>query len=197
LVAYGVKRGRQEGIGDVRAEATGQPARVEDDKDRSDDEGQDDRSDRDLPRPNGSIANDAQPEAAAEEGWVDEEFDGDEETVEDDGVPEDDRQSEEEEDGGEYHDTEAERQEVVGEELPPVTDDHIEQADAFVGAVGGPEHAARALVARSVRSGDKDGVKITVAEVVRAANALLTSAEIGEIVIVGNAKEKGIKWVSV
>ena len=92
---------------------------------------------------------------------------------------------------------EPEAEEAAEEELPPVTDDQIGAADAFVSAVGGLEHAARALVARSVKKGDKDGVKSTIAEAVRAARAVLTPSEISEIVIVGSTKAKGIQWVSV
>jgi len=85
-------------------------------------------------------------------------------------------------------------QETAEEEPPPVTDDQVAAADTFVGAVGGLEHAARALIARSVRAGDREAVKGTLAEAVRAARAVLTASEISEIVIVGNGKAKGIRW---
>jgi hypothetical protein len=78
-----------------------------------------------------------------------------------------------------------------------VTEEQLIAADSFVAAVGGMGHAARALVAGSIKSGDRDAVKGAVAEVVRAARAILTLSEITAIVIVGNAKEKGFKGVSV
>jgi hypothetical protein len=84
--------------------------------------------------------------------------------------------------------------EPIAEDLPPLTDDQVAAADEYVKAVGGREHAARALVESSVKAGDKEAVKKTIADVVRAARALLTSSEISEIVIVSSAKEKGIKW---
>jgi hypothetical protein len=68
----------------------------------------------------------------------------------------------------------------------PVTEDEIGAADSFVAMVGGMEHAVRALIARSIKSGDKDAVKNAVAEVVRAARAVLTPSEITEIVTVSN-----------
>ena len=91
----------------------------------------------------------------------------------------------------------AEPEEAAEEEPPAVSEDQIIAADAFVIAVGGVPHAVRALVARSIMSGDKDAVKTVLTEVVRAARALLTPAEITEIVIVGAAAERGIKWVAV
>jgi hypothetical protein len=83
------------------------------------------------------------------------------------------------------------------DEPPPVTDDQIVAADAFVSAVGGLEHAARALIATSIKSGDKDAVKGTLAEVVRAARAVLTPSEITTIMIIGTPKEKGIQVMTV
>jgi hypothetical protein len=87
-------------------------------------------------------------------------------------------------------------EETADAELSPVTDDQFSAAEAFVSAVGGLEHAIRVLVARSIKSGEKDAVKSIVAEVVRAARALLTASEINEIVIAGNAQAKGFRVVS-
>ena len=80
--------------------------------------------------------------------------------------------------------------EGITEEIPSVTEDQIGAADLFIAAVGGLEHAARALIARSIKCDDKDAVKGAVAEMVRAARAVLTPSEITEIVIVGNAVGK-------
>lgn len=84
--------------------------------------------------------------------------------------------------------------EVTAEEaLLPVTADQIGAADTFVGAVGGVQHAVRVLIVKSANSGDKDAVKGALAEAVRAARAVLTPSEITAVVIVGAAKEQGIK----
>ena len=121
-------------------------------------------------------------------------------TTEGDGAQEDDGEPEEDEDVFEDGDDDAESESPhaePAEEPPAVTADQIAAADSFVAAVGGLEHAAHALIARSINIGDKDAVKGAVAEVVLAARAVLTPSEISEIVIVANAKEKGIKCESV
>jgi hypothetical protein len=109
---------------------------------------------------------------------------------------EDDASSDDPEEGTVAGNPDASHEETT-EEVPPVTDDQIGAAETFVSAVGGLEHAARTLLASSVRSGDRAAVKSTVTEVVRAARAILTPSEIGEIVIVGNAEAKGITVVSI
>jgi hypothetical protein len=125
----------------------------------------------------------------------------DELAVEDDGVQneEDGWEDEELEDDSDEDvvvgDPDAEPQEIADAEIPPVTDNQIGAANSFIAIVGGLECAARALITTSIKSGDKDAVKGALAEVVRAARAILTPAEIGEIMIVNNAK--GFKWVSV
>ena len=79
-------------------------------------------------------------------------------------------------------------------EPPPVTDDQVAAADAFISTVGGLVHAVRVLITKGANSGDGQAVKDTVAEAVRTACAILTPSEIREIVIVGNST---VKWVSV
>ena len=111
----------------------------------------------------------------------------------DDGEPEEDEDVSKDGDDDESESLHGE----PAEEPPPVTEEQLIAADSFVAAVGGMGHAARALVAGGIRSGDKDVVKDTVVAVVRAARAILTLSEITAIVIVGNAKEKGFKGVSV
>ncbi len=126
-------------------------------------------------------------------------------TADDDGITENDWPTAEDEESAEDSDEaesedeppDAEPEETAEEELPPVTGDQVVAADTFVAAVGGVEHAVRVLIARSATSGDKEGVKDALSEMVRAARTLLTPAEITEIVIVGNARAKGIQWASV
>ncbi len=102
-----------------------------------------------------------------------------------------------EEDESDDESADAEPDGIAEEEIPPVTADQIGAADTFVAAVGGLTHAVRVLITKSVNGGDKDAVKGAVAEAVRAARAVLTPAEITEIVIVDNCKAKGIDLVSV
>ena len=141
----------------------------------------------------GCVVEQLEPPAADE----DDDVQGD--AVEDDGAEEEpkDEELDEDTDSDESQDESpnAEPEEAAEEELPPVTDDQVVAADTSVAAVGGLEHAARALIARSIKSGDKEGVEDALSEMVRAARTLLTPAEITEIVIVGNAR--GVKWVSV
>jgi hypothetical protein len=94
--------------------------------------------------------------------------------------------------------------EPVAGDLPPLTDDQVAAADEYVKAVGGREHAARALVESSVRVGDKEAVKTVLMETIRAASGILEPSEINTVVskinekvIHHNAREKGLRVVAV
>ena len=146
----------------------------------------------------------AEPRKSASGGCVIEqvepqaEDDGDTEDV-DNEIVEKDHEDEDLEDGldeGESEDDlpDTPSEKTAEEQLPPVTDDQVAAADTFLSVAGGLAHAVRVLMSKSVSSGDREAVKGTVAEVIRMARALLAPSEIAEIVIVGNAREKGIKW---
>ncbi len=131
---------------------------------------------------------------------------GGENTVEGDGVPEDDRQAEE--DDREHDEPEFEPDEDVldgdldawtdtsAEEGPPIaTDAELEAASAFVDRVGGLPNAVRVLATKGVMTGDKDVLKDALKEMCRAAQGILSLAEINEIVICLNVTRKGFKVI--
>ena len=131
---------------------------------------------------------------------------GGENTVERGGVPEDDRQTQEDENGQEYDDPEVDPDEddadsirdalpSAEESLPHATDAELEAASVFIEQVGGLPNAARILATKGVVTGDKDVLKDALTEMFRAAQGILSPAEISEIVVCLCVTKKGFKAI--
>ena len=119
------------------------------------------------------------------------------------------RQTEEDEDGREHHAPGIALDEdvldgapdawpdvSVEEASPVVTDAELEAAAAFVEHVGGLPNAARILATKGVVTGDKDVLKDALKEMFRAAQGLVSLAEINETVICLNVTGKGFKAIA-
>ena len=122
---------------------------------------------------------------------VEGDFDEDDWNEESEDEPED---GDAEEDGDQQESENESENAEPEEEAPPITDEQIATAQAFVSAVGGPRTPCRVLIARAVSRDGKETVKDSLAEAVRAARAVLSPAEISEILIVGSSK---VKWAAV
>ena len=154
MVAYGVRHGPQEGIGDVPAEATDQQP------DASKHGKKAVAVNRKKPQPD--PVDDAVDPGDTGEGGSDDEG---QEGQPDPDLPEQDE--------------------------PNIPDADMDAAAAFVAQVGSLPHAARALAMTGIKNGDREMLQNALKEMIRAAQTILTGAEINELVVLVTLAKKG------
>ena len=74
---------------------------------------------------------------------------------------------------------------------PNIPDADMDAAAAFVAQVGSLPHAARALAMTGIKNGDREMLQNALKEMIRAAQTILTGAEINELVVLVTLAKNG------
>jgi hypothetical protein len=111
----------------------------------------------------------------------------------DDALPEEQDPGDTGEDGSDVEGQEGQPDpDLPEQDEPSVPDADMDAAAAFVAQVGSLPHAARALAMTGIKNGDKEMFQSALKEMIRAAQTILTSAEINKIVLLVTMAKKGL-----